>query len=292
VARLFVLSGPQVGKSFRVRAGDAVGRTSETPITLKHGSVSRRHAHFECEDGRWSLLDDGSTNGILFQKARVQRIDLVDGCEFQLGELSLRFRDHEPEFEPVPVLDLEREPMLDLEREPVLDLEREPMLDLEREALLDAPRAAPMEVDEIELEAADEPARQPTRVERRNAPSPSSGEPEIVLRRATSASAPAAADVFGHAPAGAGATISRNKERAGERVLQYSKVDARSGLANAELSQLGGWTKFLIALAALAVMAGLAWIAYSGAAWFKRRASDRAASDLESESTLDVDDER
>ena len=92
MAQLFVLSGPEVGKSFRVRAGDAVGRTSDTPITLKHASISRRHAHFECEGGRWSLVDDGSTNGVTFQKARVKRLELVDGCEFQLGELSLRFR--------------------------------------------------------------------------------------------------------------------------------------------------------------------------------------------------------
>lgn len=271
MAQLFVLSGPEVGKSFRVRAGDAVGRTSDTPITLKHASISRRHAHFECEGERWSLHDDGSTNGVLFQKARVQRLELVDGCEFQLGELFLRFRASDPE----------------------------PESDAPRAAASSKP-AAPREADEIELEAADEPAGQPTRVERRSAPPPARSEPEIVLRRPPASPTPAAATAramsvdtgFGPAPAGAGATISRNKERAGERVLQYSKVDARGGLANAELSQIGGWTKFLIALAALAVMAGLAWFAYSGAAWFKRRASDRAASDLESESTLDVDDER
>ena len=274
MAQLFVLSGPEVGKTFRVRAGDAVGRTGDTPITLKHASVSRRHAHFECVDGRWSLVDDGSTNGLTFQKARVQRIELVDGCEFQLGELFLRFRASDPE----------------------------------PEAEFEAPRAAPAKTatppapsdDEIQLEGADEPAPSPVRAEPKFTPPPAAAptrsEPEIVLRRPAPSPAPVAAPPraapvdtgFGPAPAGAGGTISRNKERSGERVLQYSKVEQRAGLANADLSQIGGFTKFVIVVVALAFMAGLAWFAFSGAAWFKQRAS--GAGDVEVEVDVDAPD--
>ena len=271
MAQLFVLSGPEVGKTFRVRAGDAVGRTGETPITLRHASISRRHAHFECEGGRWSILDDGSTNGVTFQKARVQRLELEDGCEFQLGELILRFRASDPEPE------------------------------------VDAPRSAPSPAkpdapdhDEIQLEGADEPVPTPARVERRTTPTPPRSEPEIVLRRPAATPAPAASSAraapidtgFGPAPAGAGATISRSKERSGERVLQYSKVENRGGLANADLSQIGGFAKFLIVVVALAVMAGLAWFAFSGAAWFKQRATGGDASVTETEETVEDGDGR
>lgn len=281
MAQLFVLSGPEVGKSFRVRAGDAVGRTSDTPITLKHASISRRHAHFECEGGRWSLVDDGSTNGVTFQKARVQRLELADGCEFQLGELSLRFRSGDPE------------PELDAPRAAVVPQPVAP------KAVAPQPVAAP-EPDEIELEGDDEPAPPLARVESRPAPPPVRAEPEITLRRpapppSPAVAAPRSAPVdtgFGPAPAGAGATISRNKERSGERVLQYSKVENRGGLANADLAQVGGLAKFLIVVVALAVMAGLAWFAFSGAAWFKQRASGNSASDVEAEDALESTDER
>ena len=268
MAQLFVLSGPEVGKSFRVRAGDAVGRTGDTPITLKHASVSRRHAHFECADGRWSLVDDGSTNGLTFQKARVQRIELVDGCEFQLGELFLRFRasDPEPEVEA----------------------------SVATPARAAAP-AAPIE-DEIQLEGADEPAPSPVRAMPRPAAAPAHPEPEVVLRRPAVPPAPVAAPPraapidtgFGPAPAGAGATISRNKERSGERVLQYSKVEQRGGLANADLSQIGGITKLVIVVVALAVMAGLAWFAFSGAAWFKQRASGTGEVEVDSPAAVEA----
>lgn len=262
MAQLFVLSGPEVGKSFSVQAGDAVGRTAETPITLKHASISRRHAHFECSGGRWTLVDDGSTNGITFQKARVQRLELVDGCEFQMGELFLRFRIGGAEG------------------------------DTPRAAAAPAvPVAAASDDDELRLEGADEPAPPTPRPELRPPPAPVRAEPEITLRRPAAPPAPApvaprAAPVdtgFGPGPAGAGATISRNKERSGERVLQYSKVENRGGLANADLSQIGGFTKLLIVVVALAFMGALAWFAFSGAAWFKERASGAASSEVESE---------
>ena len=272
MAQLFVLSGPEVGKTFTVQAGDAVGRTAETPITLKHASISRRHAHFECVGGRWSLVDDGSTNGLTFQKARVQRLELVDGCEFQMGELFLRFRAGEAESDTPRVAS----------------------------ARTIAPSAAVAAAeDEIQLEGADEPAPPAPRPEFRPPPTPAHAEPEITLRRPAAPPAPApvaprAAPVdtgFGPAPAGAGATISRNKERSGERVLQYSKVENRGGLANADLSQIGGFTKLLIVVFALAFTSALAWFAFSGAAWFKERASGAASSAVESEPEDEPDNE-
>jgi hypothetical protein len=259
MAKLYVLSGPELGKSVAVQAGDSVGRTAETPITLKHASISRRHAHFECENGAWSVVDDGSTNGITSQGARTKRLALTDGCEFKLGEIELRFRAdvHEAASEVRPSVAVPPQ----------------------------APRSAPgaaADDDEIRLEGDDEPASAaPPRPTPRFEAAPQRSEPRVEVRVEVRAPAPVPSPApvrtapidtgFGPAPAGAGATINRNKERSGERILQYSKVEGRGGLANADLAQVGGFTKFLIVVAALAFAAGLAWFAFSGASWFKSR---------------------
>lgn len=262
MAKLYVLSGPELGKSVAVQAGDSVGRTAETQITLKHASISRRHAHFECENGVWSVVDDGSTNGITSQGARTKRLALTDGCEFKLGEIELRFRAEASE--------------TTRQAPPVVP----------------APSPAPVPAaddDEIRLEGDDEPpSAAPQRPAPRAEPAPFRSEPasprseprfesqvEPRVRAATPSPAPVRAQPvdtgFGPAPAGAGATINRNKERSGERILQYSKVEGRGGLANADLAQVGGFTKFLVVVAALAFAAGIAWFAFSGASWFKSR---------------------
>src|SRR5688572_22178224 len=104
-AQLFVLNGPDVGKSFELAHGHRAGRSPECEIVLRHASISRRHAHFEREDGErqdgaWYVVDDGSRNGVIVDKQRVERAKLFDAQEFQLGELELRFRLLEAESAP------------------------------------------------------------------------------------------------------------------------------------------------------------------------------------------------
>ncbi|MBL8804662.1 MAG: FHA domain-containing protein [Planctomycetes bacterium] len=91
-ARLYVLSGPDIGRSFSVRHGDTLGRSPDCVVTLKHASLSRNHAHLECLDGRWFVVDDQSRNGVFVGKQRTPRAELADMAEFQLGELHLRLR--------------------------------------------------------------------------------------------------------------------------------------------------------------------------------------------------------
>jgi hypothetical protein len=100
--QLFVLSGPDIGRSFTVRHGDTLGRSPECIVTLKHASLSRNHAHVECEGERWFIVDDGSRNGVLVGKQRTARAELRDMDEFQLGELHLRFRTSAPAVEAPP----------------------------------------------------------------------------------------------------------------------------------------------------------------------------------------------
>lgn len=272
MAQLFVLSGPDVGKHFTLAEGDVLGRAPECSIQLRHASISRRHARVEREGERWFVVDEGSRNGVVHDTLRVTRLELVDQREFQLGELLLRFRADETDvaLAPPPVV-------------------RQP-----------APRPQ-FEVDEIELEGEDTLPRAsaPTQFSapppQRAAPTPSfapaGAEPRIERRSpppAAPAPRPAVDTGFGPAPSGAGATISRNKDRAGERILQFNKVEAKSGLGNAELSQLSAPIKLAIAIVALLVLGGLAWLAFSGTAWLKSKASG-GSSELEAPSDESTD---
>ena len=55
--QIFVLSGPDVGRSFEVRSGDTIGRSPDCIVTLKDPSVSRNHARLVLEDYTLSLHD-------------------------------------------------------------------------------------------------------------------------------------------------------------------------------------------------------------------------------------------
>ena len=108
--RLFVLSGPDVGRSFDLRHGDTLGRSPDCIVAVRHASVSRRHAHIELVEGEFWVVDDGSRNGVQVEGQRVERLRLTDHLEFALGELSLRFRVEETEspaaaVDPVPPLE-------------------------------------------------------------------------------------------------------------------------------------------------------------------------------------------
>lgn len=90
--RLYVLTGPDIGKSFALEAGATLGRAAECGVHLRDVSVSRHHARFEFTDGRWSIVDTDSRNGLVVGGLRVPSAELHDGSEFALGEVLLRFR--------------------------------------------------------------------------------------------------------------------------------------------------------------------------------------------------------
>lgn len=41
----------------------SIGRSPDCDVTIADDRVSRRHAHMERRDGRWTVVDDGSSNG-------------------------------------------------------------------------------------------------------------------------------------------------------------------------------------------------------------------------------------
>ena len=91
-ARLFVLGGRDVGRTFDLADDTVLGRGEECQVRLRDRSISRRHARIVREGERWILEDLESRNGIRIQGERVPGAELQDYDEFLLGDLPLRFR--------------------------------------------------------------------------------------------------------------------------------------------------------------------------------------------------------
>lgn len=69
-----------------------VGRSDDCDIVLKDNTISRRHASLRAEfDGRVSISDLGSGNGVTVNGKRITNCDLANGDLLQLGELKFRF---------------------------------------------------------------------------------------------------------------------------------------------------------------------------------------------------------
>ena len=89
---LVVERGPQAGLTFVLPAGlTTVGRHPESHIFLDDVTVSRRHAEFRREGERFTVSDDGSLNGTYVNRDRIDRVQLNDGDEVQIGKYRLVF---------------------------------------------------------------------------------------------------------------------------------------------------------------------------------------------------------
>ena len=68
-----------------------VGRSREADIVLADANVSRRHAELRRGEGRWQVMDLGSTNGIKVNGQRVNQADLSPGDRITIGVTDLTF---------------------------------------------------------------------------------------------------------------------------------------------------------------------------------------------------------
>jgi pSer/pThr/pTyr-binding forkhead associated (FHA) protein len=254
MAQIFVLAGADIGRAFEVKNGDTIGRSTDCIVTLKDASISRRHAHLERMHNAWFIVDDHSRNGVSIDGARVPRGELHDMSEFKVGEVLLRFRVTAPAAEssatPAPIVAAQ-------------------------------PRA-PVDDDEIVLEGADE-TEVAAPVARAAPPRPaaSQAQPRKLEELGETSVAPRAAPPkievkssitdtgFGRAVGAAGATISRGKAGAGDRILQYNKFENRRGLANADLAQMSLAKRSALYIVAIVIAVALALVAFKGTAWVK-----------------------
>jgi pSer/pThr/pTyr-binding forkhead associated (FHA) protein len=91
-ALLVVQRGPGSGSRFLLDA-DVVtaGRHPDSEIFLDDVTVSRRHADFHREGDTFTVSDVGSLNGTYVNRDRIDRVQLTDGDEVQIGKYRLVF---------------------------------------------------------------------------------------------------------------------------------------------------------------------------------------------------------
>ncbi len=91
-ALLVVQRGPNAGSKFLIDKDlTTVGRHPESDIFLDDVTVSRRHAEIERRDGAFFIRDVGSLNGTYVNRQRVDRAELANGDEVQIGKFKLTF---------------------------------------------------------------------------------------------------------------------------------------------------------------------------------------------------------
>jgi len=91
-ALLVVQRGPGSGSRFLLDA-DVVnaGRHPDSEIFLDDVTVSRRHAEFHRAGESFTVSDVGSLNGTYVNRDRIDRVQLTDGDEVQIGKYRLVF---------------------------------------------------------------------------------------------------------------------------------------------------------------------------------------------------------
>ncbi len=91
-ALLVVLRGANTGARFLLDADTVTsGRHPDSDIFLDDVTVSRKHATFRREHGRFVVADAGSLNGTYVNRRRIDSTELNAGDEVQIGKFRLVF---------------------------------------------------------------------------------------------------------------------------------------------------------------------------------------------------------
>jgi hypothetical protein len=91
-ALLAVRRGPNAGSRFLLDSDlTLVGRHPDSDIFLDDVTVSRRHAEFYRQGGRFTVRDVGSLNGTYVNRERIEEASLSQGDEVQVGKFRLVF---------------------------------------------------------------------------------------------------------------------------------------------------------------------------------------------------------
>jgi FHA domain/zinc-ribbon domain len=91
-ALLAVRRGPNAGSQFLLDSDlTLVGRHPDSDIFLDDVTVSRRHAEFYRQGGRFIVRDVGSLNGTYVNRERIEEVQLSEGDEVQVGKFRLVF---------------------------------------------------------------------------------------------------------------------------------------------------------------------------------------------------------
>ena len=82
--KLYVIDGPQKGKSFDLKDGTiTIGRSSDNDICISDIGISRHHAKFIKKDDTVSIVDLHSFHGVLIDEQKIE-----PGLKFEIGKES------------------------------------------------------------------------------------------------------------------------------------------------------------------------------------------------------------
>ena len=89
-AVLVVRKGPKRGSRIALDAAVVtIGRSEDSDIFLDDITVSRDHARLDRIVDGFAVSDQGSLNGTYVNQTLIERVDLVDGDELQVGKFKL-----------------------------------------------------------------------------------------------------------------------------------------------------------------------------------------------------------
>jgi hypothetical protein len=77
---------------FLTHSVTVIGRAADADLRLDDPSVSRRHAEIRHEQGKFYVVDLGSTNGVRVDNGLVLRQELSNGDRIEIGSTSLVFQ--------------------------------------------------------------------------------------------------------------------------------------------------------------------------------------------------------
>jgi len=119
VARVVILQGPGAGREFELHGETVLGRLESNGIPIEDTLASREHARIELREGRYVLVDLGSSNGTRVNGKRITEHTLRTGDRIVIGTARMEFDDpaEEPAEEPGTV-ESGPEPDPQPEREP------------------------------------------------------------------------------------------------------------------------------------------------------------------------------
>ena len=92
--RLVVVSSNLAGQEYHLTEREMVlGRNDDSSVQLvvNHRSISANHAKFVCRDGRFTVIDMASANGLIVNGQAMTTTNLVNGDILEMGHVKFRF---------------------------------------------------------------------------------------------------------------------------------------------------------------------------------------------------------